>query len=32
MKTYISEDEKIKHPFYTIMNLKGDDLLNELNS
>jgi hypothetical protein len=32
MKTYISEDEKIRHPFYTIMNLKGDDLLNELNS
>jgi hypothetical protein len=32
MKTYISEDEKIRHPFYTIMNLKGDDLQNELNS
>jgi hypothetical protein len=32
MKTYISEDEKIRHPFYTIMYLKGDNLLNELNS
>jgi hypothetical protein len=32
MKTYISEDEKYRHPYYTIMNLKGDDLLNELNS
>jgi hypothetical protein len=32
MKTYISEDEKIRHPFYTIMNLKGAILFNELNS
>jgi hypothetical protein len=32
MRTYISEDEKYRHPYYTIMNLKGDDLLSELNS
>jgi hypothetical protein len=32
MKTYINEDEKYRHPYYTIMNLKGNDLLNELNS
>ena len=32
MKIYISEDEKTKHPFYTIMDLKGDVLFNELNS
>jgi hypothetical protein len=32
MKTYISEDEKYRHPYYTIMNLKEDDLLNELNT
>jgi hypothetical protein len=32
MKTYISDDEKYRHPYYTIMNLKGDELLNELNS
>jgi hypothetical protein len=32
MKTYISEDEKYRHPYYTIMNLKEDDLINELKS
>jgi hypothetical protein len=32
MKIFISEDEKNRHPFYTIMDLKGDILLNELNS
>jgi hypothetical protein len=32
MKIFISEDEKTKHPFYTIMDLKGDLLFNELNS
>jgi hypothetical protein len=32
MKIFISEDEKTRHPFYTIMDLKGDILFNELNS
>ena len=32
MKIFISEDEKTRHPFYTIMDLKGDVLFNELNS
>jgi hypothetical protein len=32
MKTYISENEKYRHPYYTIINLKGDDLLSELNT
>ena len=32
MAIYISEDEKYRHPYYTIMNLKGDILLNELNT
>lgn len=32
MKIFISEDEKTRHPFYKIMDLKGDILLNELNS
>jgi hypothetical protein len=31
MKIFISEDEN-GHPFYTIMDLKGDVLFNELNS
>jgi hypothetical protein len=30
MSIYISEDEKARHPYYTIMALKGDELLNEL--
>jgi hypothetical protein len=32
MTIYISEEEKARHPFYTIMDLKGDVLMNELNS
>lgn len=32
MKIFISEDEKTRHPFYTIMDLQGDILFNELNS
>lgn len=32
MKIFISEEEKTRHPFYTIMDLKGDVLFNELNS
>ena len=32
MAIYISEEEKARHPFYTIMDLKGDVLMNELNS
>jgi hypothetical protein len=32
MKNIISEDEKLDIHFYTIMDLKGDVLLNELNS
>lgn len=32
MNQYISEQEKVRHPFYKIMELKGDVLLNELNS
>ena len=32
MGIYISEEEKARHPFYTIMALKGDVLINELNS
>lgn len=32
MNIFIDEDEKYRHPFYKIMELKGDDLLKELNS
>ena len=32
MNIYISEDEKYRHPYYTIMELRGDVLFNELNS
>ena len=32
MKKNISEDEKHRHPFYAIMELKGDVLSKELNS
>lgn len=32
MNTYLSEDEKLKHPYYKLMELKGADLENELNS
>lgn len=28
----ISEEEKLKHPYYKLMELKGDDLDKELNS
>ena len=30
MAIYISEDEKARHPYYTIMDLRDDDLSNEL--
>ena len=32
MSTYISEEEKLKHPYYKLMELKGQDLEIELNS
>ncbi|SDY03832.1 hypothetical protein [Flavobacterium degerlachei] len=32
MAIYISEEEKARHPYYTIMALKNDNLLNELNT
>lgn len=32
MSTYISEEEKLKHPYYKLMELRGDTLLAELNS
>ena len=32
MNTYINEDEKLKHPYYKLMELSGDNLLLELNS
>jgi hypothetical protein len=32
MRIFISEDEKARHPFYKIMELKGDVLFNELNT
>ena len=32
MAIYISEEEKARHPYYTIMELRGDVLFNELNS
>lgn len=31
MSIYISEEEKLKHPYYKLMELKGDDLETELN-
>ena len=31
MNTYINEDEKLKHPYYKLMELSGDNLLLELN-
>ena len=30
MAIYISEDEKARHPYYTLMDLRGDELSNEL--
>lgn len=32
MNIFIEESEKHRHPFYKIMELKGDLLLNELNT
>jgi hypothetical protein len=32
MSTYISEDEKLNHPYYKLMELRGDTLVTELNS
>lgn len=32
MNTYISETEKLRHPYYKIMELKGDELITQLNS
>lgn len=32
MSTYISEEEKLKHPYYKLMELKKEALETELNS
>ena len=32
MSIYISEEEKLKHPYYKLMELKGEALETELNS
>ena len=32
MNIFIEESEKYRHPYYKIMELKGNDLLTELNS
>ena len=32
MSTYISEEEKLKHPHYKLMELRGDELKTVLNS
>ena len=32
MSTYISEEKKLKHPYYKLMELKGEALETELNS
>ncbi|EMY3585004.1 hypothetical protein [Flavobacterium psychrophilum] len=32
MSTYISEEDKLKHPYYKLMELKGEALETELNS
>ena len=32
MNTYLSEEEKLKHSYYKLMELKDVDLENELNS
>jgi len=32
MNQYISEDEKLRHPYYKLMELSGDKLQCELNS
>ncbi|MCW4452465.1 hypothetical protein OK344_09610 [Kaistella sp. BT6-1-3] len=32
MNTYLSEQQKRSHPYYRIMELKGDELQNQLTS
>ena len=32
MNIYLNEEEKLKHPYYKLMDLKSADLENELNS
>ena len=32
MSTYISEEDKLKHPYYKLMELKGEALETEVNS
>ena len=32
MNTYINEDEKLKHPYYKLMELSGEKLQTELNT
>ena len=32
MNSYINEEEKLKHPYYKLMELSGDSLQSELNS
>ena len=32
MNTFINEEEKLKHPFYKLMELRNDALERELNS
>jgi len=32
MNQYISKDEKLRHPYYKLMELSGDKLQSELNS
>jgi hypothetical protein len=32
MNTFISEDEKARHPYYKLMELSGDTLADELKS
>jgi hypothetical protein len=32
MGTYVNDEEKLKHPYYKLMELRGDALESELNS
>ncbi|UFK97704.1 hypothetical protein [Kaistella faecalis] len=32
MNTYLTEKEKLNHPYYRIMDLKGEELYEKLNS
>lgn len=32
MSTYLTEKEKLNHPYYKIMELKGEELYEKLNS